>query len=177
MKAGPAGNQPASKGRIPKTAAATGLCSFCLPFPKDPLRKDRTGWQLKGGLSCVRARENRVTRTGSAFPGLWEEEHWLFRSEPAGWHGRQPGFTQKVIGTGQQHGHRGGRLHGADAAGRKVFQVVATERAVARCQGRAALVAQLFGVQLDRQTQRPRGAEYDSRGRAQRCADARQNPH
>ena len=74
-------------------------------------------------------------------------------------HRWQLGVAQKVVSTGQQQRHAAVLLHGLDAAVRQVFQVVAAQGPVTRCQGRAALVTELLGMQFDGQAQGLRGLE------------------
>jgi hypothetical protein len=94
-------------------------------------------------------------------PGLWSVAMAIgTRRRRAALHRRQPGFAQEVVGAGQQHGHGAGGAHRRDAVGRQVFQVVARQRAEPRRQCRAVLVAQLLGMQLDRQAQAARGVEH-----------------
>jgi hypothetical protein len=88
-----------------------------------------------------------------------------------GGNGWQVGVAQRVVGTGQQHGHRACGLHGRNALCTQVFDVVARQCAVARCQGRATHVGKLLGMQLDGQAQRLGGLEH-LLGFGQREADA-----
>jgi hypothetical protein len=74
-------------------------------------------------------------------------------------HRRQLGVAQEVVGARQQHGHRAGRGQGLHAGVVQVLQVVAAQGLVAAGQGGAAAVAQLLGMQLDRQAQRAGAAE------------------
>ena len=85
--------------------------------------------------------------------------------------GWQVGVAQGVVGPGQQHRHRAGGLHGGNALGVQVFDVVTRQGAVACRQGRAPHVRQLLGVQLHRQAQRLCGLEHLF-GLGQREADA-----
>lgn len=81
-------------------------------------------------------------------------------------HRRQVGVAQEVVGPRQQHGHRAGRGQGLHAGVVQVLQMVAAQALVAAGQGGAAAVAQLLGMQLDRQAQGAGAAEQavDLRG-------------
>ena len=68
-------------------------------------------------------------------------------------------LAQEVERAGQQHRDAAALRHRADAVGRQPFEVVAAQRPVAGGERGAALVAELFGVQLDRQPERARGVE------------------
>ncbi len=64
---------------------------------------------------------------------------------------RHQGVAGEVEGAGQQHRDGAGGGHGGHAGGVEVFDVVCRQCAEARGQFGAVLVAQLFGVDLDRQ--------------------------
>ena len=74
--------------------------------------------------------------------------------------GGQVCVPQRVVGARQQHGHGASGLHGGDAVGRQVFDVVARQRTVARGQCRAPHVGQLLRMQLDGNAQLLRGLEH-----------------
>ena len=75
-------------------------------------------------------------------------------------HGRHPGFAQEIERAGQQHRHGPCTRHRGGALLAEPFQMVAAERAIARRQRRAAAVAELFGMELDRQAEAARGLEH-----------------
>jgi hypothetical protein len=71
--------------------------------------------------------------------------------------GDDPGLWS--VASAQQHGHRAGRAHRSHSGLRQMLEVVAAQRAVACGQRCPLLVAELLGVELDRQPERARGLE------------------
>ena len=80
-----------------------------------------------------------------------------------GRYGWQLSLAQKIIGTGQQHGHRAGCRHRGHARVTYILQMIAAQCVELRCQRRTMLVAQLLGMKFDRQSQRLRRFKYATR--------------
>ena len=109
-------------------------------------------------------------------PGLWSVAMAI--GTPAARRAATGGslrLAQEVERAGQENGDGAGRRHRRDAVGADVFEVVARQRAVFGGERRAVLVAQLLGVQLDRQAEPSRRVEDAPRlrgGEADAVAEA-----
>lgn len=104
-------------------------------------------------------RQQRAGQGRGAGVGIGGQRQWHTRRAQFGDRG-QGGITGEIERTRQQHRHGAGAAHRGDAVAVEVFDMVGRQRTVTRRQGRTVLVAQLLGVDLDRQAVLLRGDEH-----------------